>query len=70
MFNLRPPLQSVCGQSATEAMTLVGNVGRYYEVLDGAAFEDKFNALRKVRQRHKNGATERPFSRMHNFFIL
>ena len=44
--------------------------GSFYEVLDGTAFESKFNALRKVRQRHKNGVTERPFSRMHNFFIL
>uniref|UniRef100_A0A7S1EAA2 Uncharacterized protein n=1 Tax=Hemiselmis andersenii TaxID=464988 RepID=A0A7S1EAA2_HEMAN len=43
---------------------------RYYEVLDGPLFEKRFNQLRKVRQRHKNGATERPFSRMHNFFIL
>jgi len=45
-------------------------VYRYYEVIDGNKFEERFNQLRKVRQKHKNGAVERPFSRMHNFFVL
>ena len=39
-------------------------------VLDGGKFEDRFNQLRKVRQKHKNGTVERPFSRMHNFYLL
>lgn len=43
---------------------------RHYVVLDGSRFEDRFNQLRKVRQKHKNGTVERPFSRMHNFYHL
>lgn len=43
---------------------------RCYEVMDGFKFEEKFNQLRRVRQRHKNGTAERPFSRMHNFYVL
>ncbi len=43
---------------------------RYYVVLEGSKFEDRFNQLRKVRQKHKNGTVERPFSRMHNFYLL
>jgi hypothetical protein len=39
-------------------------------VLEGSKFEDRFNQLRKVRQKHKNGTVERPFSRMHNFYLL
>lgn len=39
-------------------------------MLDGGKFEDRFNQLRKVRQKHKNGTVERPFSRMHNFYVL
>jgi hypothetical protein len=45
-------------------------VVRCYVVLDGSKFEDRFNQLRKVRQKHKNGSVERPFSRMHNFYVL
>jgi len=39
-------------------------------VVDGATFEARFNHLRKVRQKHKGGTVERPFSRMHNFYVL
>ncbi len=38
--------------------------------MDGFRFEERFNQLRRVRQRHKNGTAERPFSRMHNFYVL
>eukprot|EP00960_Hanusia_phi_P057317 763527-Hanusia_phi.AAC.2 len=31
---------------------------------------ERFNQLREIRQKHKDGALERPFSRMHNFFVL
>ena len=34
------------------------------------AVAERFNQLREIRQKHKDGAVERPFSRMHNFFIL
>jgi len=41
-----------------------------YEVLDGEEFERRFNDLRKVRSKVKASGTERPFSRMYNFYIL
>jgi len=41
-----------------------------YEVLDGDLFELRFNELRKVRNKVKAAGTERPFSRMYNFFVL
>jgi hypothetical protein len=30
----------------------------------------RFNELRRVRNKEKTGGSERPFSRMHNFFVL
>jgi len=39
-------------------------------VLDGEEFERRFNDLRKVRSKVKASGTERPFSRMYNFYIL
>jgi hypothetical protein len=30
----------------------------------------RFNELRRVRNKEKTGVSERPFSRMHNFFVL
>jgi len=41
-----------------------------YEVLNGEKFESRFNELRRVRNKEKTGGSERPFSRMHNFFVL
>eukprot|EP00960_Hanusia_phi_P038733 753572-Hanusia_phi.AAC.4 len=41
-----------------------------YEVMHGENFERRFNELRKVRNKVKSNGTERPFSRMYNFFIL
>mmetsp|Transcript_10833 Transcript_10833/g.21768 ORF Transcript_10833/g.21768 Transcript_10833/m.21768 type:complete len:497 (+) Transcript_10833:237-1727(+) len=41
-----------------------------YEVLHGDNFEKRFNELRKVRNKVKASGTERPFSRMYNFFVL
>lgn len=41
-----------------------------YEVLDGDEFERRFNELRKVRNKVKAAGTERPFSRMYNFYVL
>jgi len=41
-----------------------------YEVLDGDEFERRFNDLRKVRSKVKASGTERPFSRMYNFYVL
>eukprot|EP00291_Cryptomonas_curvata_P013087 CAMPEP_0172203624 /NCGR_PEP_ID=MMETSP1050-20130122/31400_1 /TAXON_ID=233186 /ORGANISM="Cryptomonas curvata, Strain CCAP979/52" /LENGTH=264 /DNA_ID=CAMNT_0012881885 /DNA_START=83 /DNA_END=873 /DNA_ORIENTATION=+ len=42
----------------------------WYEVLDGPLFEEKFNALRCTRGKRKEQAVDRPFARMHNYFIL
>ena len=33
-------------------------------------FHDRFNELRRVRNKDKSGGSDRPFSRMHNFFAL
>lgn len=41
-----------------------------YEVLHGDNFERRFNELRKVRSKVKAAGTERPFSRMYNFYVL
>jgi len=42
-----------------------------YEVLNGEKFESRFNDLRRVRNKAERASgTERPFSRMHNFFAL
>mmetsp|Transcript_41829 Transcript_41829/g.84124 ORF Transcript_41829/g.84124 Transcript_41829/m.84124 type:complete len:467 (+) Transcript_41829:170-1570(+) len=41
-----------------------------YEVVHGDNFEKRFNELRKVRNKVKASGTERPFSRMYNFFVL
>eukprot|EP00961_Rhodomonas_salina_P150413 2025833-Rhodomonas_salina.2 len=41
-----------------------------YEVVHGDNFEKRFNDLRKVRNKVKASGTERPFSRMYNFFVL
>lgn len=41
-----------------------------YEVLNGEEFERRFNDLRKVRNKVKAAGTERPFSRMYNFYVL
>eukprot|EP00293_Proteomonas_sulcata_P015458 CAMPEP_0184311052 /NCGR_PEP_ID=MMETSP1049-20130417/38061_1 /TAXON_ID=77928 /ORGANISM="Proteomonas sulcata, Strain CCMP704" /LENGTH=492 /DNA_ID=CAMNT_0026626053 /DNA_START=129 /DNA_END=1607 /DNA_ORIENTATION=+ len=41
-----------------------------YEVVNGDLFEKRFNELRKVRNKVKPSGTERPFSRMYNFFLL
>ncbi|EKX54790.1 hypothetical protein GUITHDRAFT_99441 [Guillardia theta CCMP2712] len=46
------------------------NIQKCYQVLDGERFKERFNQLREIRQKHKDGAVERPFSRMHNFYIL
>ena len=41
-----------------------------YEVLNGSLFEQKFNALRSVRGKRKELAVDRPFARMHTYFVL
>ena len=41
-----------------------------FEVMDGEEFERRFNDLRKVRNKAKAAGTERPFSRMYNFYVL
>ena len=41
-----------------------------YEVLNGQLFEQKFNALRSVRGKRKEDAVDRPFARMHTYFVL
>lgn len=41
-----------------------------YEVMHGDNFEKRFNDLRKVRNKPKAAGTERPFSRMYNFYVL
>jgi hypothetical protein len=41
-----------------------------YEVLNGQLFEQKFNALRSVRGKRKELSVDRPFARMHTYFIL
>lgn len=43
---------------------------RCYEVMDGFKFEEKFNQLRRVRQRHKNGAALRLPSSQHDHLAL
>ena len=40
-----------------------------YEVVDGEMFERRFDELRRKRDRD-DGSNGRPFSRMHNFYIL
>ena len=35
----------------------------WYEVLDGAGFEERFNALRCTREKRKEQAADRPFAR-------
>jgi hypothetical protein len=43
---------------------------------DSAGFSDlvrsfgRFNQLRRIRNKSKSGGMERPFSRMHNFYML
>ena len=42
----------------------------WYEVLNGAMFEEKFNGLRCTRGKRKEQAVDRPFARMHTYFVL
>jgi hypothetical protein len=42
----------------------------WYEVLNGSQFEEKFNALRCTRGKRKEQAVDRPFARMHTYFVL
>eukprot|EP00292_Cryptomonas_paramecium_P011975 CAMPEP_0113663924 /NCGR_PEP_ID=MMETSP0038_2-20120614/1435_1 /TAXON_ID=2898 /ORGANISM="Cryptomonas paramecium" /LENGTH=296 /DNA_ID=CAMNT_0000579051 /DNA_START=146 /DNA_END=1033 /DNA_ORIENTATION=- /assembly_acc=CAM_ASM_000170 len=42
----------------------------WYEVIDGPAFEARFNALRLKRGKRREEAQPRPFARMHMHFVL
>mmetsp|Transcript_68000 Transcript_68000/g.181733 ORF Transcript_68000/g.181733 Transcript_68000/m.181733 type:complete len:203 (+) Transcript_68000:157-765(+) len=42
----------------------------WFEVMDGVLFEEKFNALRCIRGKRKEGTVDRPFARMHVHFVL
>mmetsp|Transcript_67022 Transcript_67022/g.153839 ORF Transcript_67022/g.153839 Transcript_67022/m.153839 type:complete len:487 (+) Transcript_67022:93-1553(+) len=68
------PLPEVVMQLVKDPTILQWDAGqRCYIVIDGERFEEKFNQMRKMRQKKaKPSAAEhsRPFSRMHNFFIL
>jgi hypothetical protein len=45
-------------------------VHNWFEVVDGPAFEERFNALRCIRGKRREDAVDRPFARMHIHFIL
>jgi hypothetical protein len=42
----------------------------YYEVTDGTIFVEKFNSLRCTRRKRRDEGLDRPFARMHLFFVL
>uniref|UniRef100_A0A7S4U5Z9 Uncharacterized protein n=2 Tax=Guillardia theta TaxID=55529 RepID=A0A7S4U5Z9_GUITH len=65
------PLPKVVEQLVKEGTSLQWNSSSgTFVVVDGERFEERFKQLRKVRQKQKEGSRERPFSRMHNFYVL
>eukprot|EP00286_Rhodomonas_abbreviata_P026757 CAMPEP_0181312628 /NCGR_PEP_ID=MMETSP1101-20121128/13801_1 /TAXON_ID=46948 /ORGANISM="Rhodomonas abbreviata, Strain Caron Lab Isolate" /LENGTH=730 /DNA_ID=CAMNT_0023419497 /DNA_START=133 /DNA_END=2324 /DNA_ORIENTATION=- len=46
------------------------SVDQLYVVLDGPGFESRFDELRCTRAKRSDGTNSRPFSRMHNHYVL
>jgi hypothetical protein len=65
--------------SLTELITMLATeqhgirfdeVQHFYEITDGPMFVDKFNSLRCTRRKRRDEGLDRPFARMHLFFVL
>lgn len=64
-------LPDVIDKLASEKQVLIfDNDAQLYVVKDGPGFESQFNDLRYTRGKKSEGASNRPFSRMHTYFVL
>eukprot|EP00961_Rhodomonas_salina_P290001 3918684-Rhodomonas_salina.1 len=56
--------------AAEQEVLKFDSVSQLYIVLDGPLFESRFDELRCTRAKRSDGTNSRPFSRMHNHYVL